>query len=90
MIPLYQPQSLNVSKNLQSSNQILAQEQSVLQTMIENNRRQSFKTLSILQETGVSNTDVSLDFEFGRKRLDHQEVPSSSAGPIDLEPFWNY
>ncbi|KFK25161.1 hypothetical protein AALP_AA8G073900 [Arabis alpina] len=75
-IPLYQPQSLNVSEN-----QILTQEQSVLQAMIlENNRRQSFK-----------NTDVSSDFEFGRKRLDHQEVPSSSsAGPVDVEPFWNY
>ncbi|CAA7026948.1 unnamed protein product [Microthlaspi erraticum] len=88
--PLYQPQSLNISENLQRSNQVLTQEQSVLQEMIENNRRQSFKTLSVSQETGVSNTDVSSDFEFGRKQFDHQEVPSSSAGPVDLEPFWNY
>ncbi|XP_010423179.1 PREDICTED: NAC domain-containing protein 79 [Camelina sativa] len=92
MIPLYQPhQSLNVSENLQSSNPVLTQEQSVLQAMIENNKRQSFKTLNInSQETGASNTDQSSVFEFGRKRFDHQEVPSSSAGPLDLEPFWNY
>ncbi|KAG7554506.1 NAC domain [Arabidopsis suecica] len=90
MIPLYQPQSLNISENLRSSNPVLAQEQSVLQAMMENNRRQNFKTLSISQETGVSNTDSSSVFEFGRKRFDHQEVPSSSSGPVDLEPFWNY
>jgi hypothetical protein len=87
MIPLYQPQSLNISE---SSNPVLTQEQSVLQAMMENNRRQNFKTLSISQETGVSNTDNSSVFEFGRKRFDHQEVPSPSSGPVDLEPFWNY
>ncbi|CAF1880842.1 BnaC02g01470D [Brassica napus] len=79
-IPLYQPHSLHVS------DPVLAQEQSVSQGMFENNRRQSFKTLSISQETGVSNTDI----EFGRKAFDHQEVPSSSTGPVDLEPFWSY
>lgn len=87
-IPLYQPQSLNISENLQSPNPILAQDQSVLQAMIENNRRQSFKNTGGSNEM---NTDISSDFEFGRKRFDHQEVPSSSsAGPVDLEPFWNY
>ncbi|EOA21038.1 hypothetical protein CARUB_v10001372mg [Capsella rubella] len=93
MIPLYQPQySLNVSDNLQGSSPALTQDQSALQAMMENNKRQSFKTLNISQETGAaSNTDnTSSVFEFGRKRFDHQEVPSSSAGPIDLEPFWNY
>ncbi|CAH2073627.1 unnamed protein product [Thlaspi arvense] len=89
-IPLYQPQSLYVTENLQSSSPVLTQEQSVSQTMVENSRRQGFKTLSISQETGVSNTDISSDFEFGRKGFDHQEVPSSSTGPLDLEPFWNY
>ena len=79
-IPLYQPHSLHVS------DPVLAQEQSVSQGMFENNRRQSFKTLSISQETGVSNTDI----EFGRKAFDHQEVPSSSTVPVDLEPFWSY
>ncbi|VVB13627.1 unnamed protein product [Arabis nemorensis] len=80
-LPLYQRQSLNVSEN-----PILTQEQSVLQAMImENNRRQSFKN------TGSSKEMITTDFEFGRKQLDHQEVPSSSsAGPVDLEPFWNY
>ncbi|KAJ0266173.1 NAC domain-containing protein 79 [Hirschfeldia incana] len=63
-IPLYQPQSLNVSENLQSSNPIHT-----------HNRRQSFKTVSNSQETG---------------RFDHQEVPSSSAGPVDLESIWSY
>ncbi|CAH8387502.1 unnamed protein product [Eruca vesicaria subsp. sativa] len=79
-IPLYQTQSLHVS------DPVLTQEQPVSQAMFENNRRQSFKTLSISQETGVSNTDN----EFGRKGFDHQEVPSSSTGPVDLEPFWSY
>lgn len=79
-IPLYLPQSLHVS------DPVLTQEQSVSQAMFENNRRQSFKTLSISQDTGVSNTDI----EFGRRGLDHQEVPSSSTGPVDLEPFWSY
>lgn len=80
-IQLYQPQSLNISDN-----PILTQEQSVLQAMImENNRRQSFKN------TGSSNETITTDFEFGRRQLDHQDVPSSSsAGPVDLEPFWNY
>ena len=49
-IPLYQPQSLQVFENLQSTHQILTQEHSV----------------------------------------SHQEVPSSSAGPIDLESFLSY
>ncbi|CAH8312460.1 unnamed protein product [Eruca vesicaria subsp. sativa] len=79
-IPLYQPQPLHVSEHLQSSNHVLAQEQSVSQAMFDNNRSQSFKTLSISQETRVSNTDVTSEFE----------VPSSSAGPVDLESFWSY
>ncbi|KAF3564137.1 hypothetical protein DY000_02019580 [Brassica cretica] len=49
-IPLYQPQSLQVFENLQSTHQVLTQEHSV----------------------------------------SHQEVPSSSAGPVDLESFWSY
>ncbi|CAN8298621.1 unnamed protein product [Cochlearia groenlandica] len=88
--PLYQPQSLYVSDNLQSSNPILPQEQSVSQAMIDASTRHSLKTLNISQETGVSNTDVSSDFEFGKKGYEHQEVPSSSTCPVDLEPFWNY
>ena len=90
-IPLYQTQSLQVSTNLQSP--VLTQEHSVLHAMIENNRRQSLKTMSVSQETGVStdmNTDISSDFEFGKRRFDSQEDPSSSTGPVDLEPFWNY
>ncbi|KAG2310042.1 hypothetical protein Bca4012_024564 [Brassica carinata] len=83
-IPLYQPQSLHVS------DPVLTQEQPVSQAMFENNRRQSFKTLSISQETGVSNTDTSSGYELGRKEFNHQEVPSSSTGPVDLEPFWSY
>uniref|UniRef100_A0A1J3H292 NAC domain-containing protein n=1 Tax=Noccaea caerulescens TaxID=107243 RepID=A0A1J3H292_NOCCA len=90
-IPLYQTQSLQVSGNLQSP--ILAQEHSVLQAVIDNNRRQSLKTMSVSQETAVStdmNTDISSDFEFGKRRFDPQEDPSTSTGPVDLEPFWNY
>lgn len=88
-IPLYQTQSLQVSGNLQSP--ILGQEHSVLHAMIDNNTRQSLKGMSVSQETAVStdmNTDISSDFEYGKRRA--QEDPSSSAGPVDLEPFWNY
>ncbi|KAL1215062.1 NAC domain-containing protein [Cardamine amara subsp. amara] len=95
--PVYAPCFSNqtdqtqVSGNLQSP--ILGLEHSVLHAMIENNRRQSLKTMSVSQETGVStdmNTDISSDFEFGKRRFDTQEEPSSSTGPVDLEPFWNY
>ncbi|KAJ4900313.1 NAC domain-containing protein 100 [Raphanus sativus] len=88
-IPLYQTQSLQVSGNLQSP--ILGQEHSVLHAMIDNNRRQNLKVMSVSQETAVStdmNTDISSDFEYGKRHA--QEDPSSSAGPVDLEPFWNY
>ncbi|KAG2262887.1 hypothetical protein Bca4012_012564 [Brassica carinata] len=74
-IPLYQPQSLHVSENLQSTNPIHTHEQTVSQAMFGSSRRQSFKTVGILQET---------------RGLDHQEVPSSSAGPVDFESFWSY
>ncbi|CAN6859306.1 unnamed protein product [Brassica oleracea] len=72
---------------------MLAQERSVLQAMIDNNTRQSLKAMSISQETAVStdmNTDTSSDFEYGKRRLNAQEDPSSSTGLVDLEPFWNY
>ncbi|KAG2284339.1 hypothetical protein Bca52824_055559 [Brassica carinata] len=72
---------------------MLAQERSVLQAMIDNNTRQSLKAMSISQETAVStdmNTDTSSDFEYGKRRLNAQEDPSSSIGLVDLEPFWNY
>ncbi|XP_010547773.1 PREDICTED: NAC domain-containing protein 100-like [Tarenaya hassleriana] len=65
----------------------------VLRAMIENRGRQSFKALSVSQETGVSteiNTDISSDFECGKRHFDHRGDPSSSAGPVDLESFWNY
>ncbi|XP_010546158.1 PREDICTED: NAC domain-containing protein 100-like [Tarenaya hassleriana] len=95
-ISLHQTGSIPVSENPQNPNPVLMQEQSVLRAMmmIESRGRHSFKTLSVSQETGVSteiNTDISSDFEFGRRQFDHQEDPSSSVGPLDLdESFWNY
>ncbi|XP_010523113.1 PREDICTED: NAC domain-containing protein 100-like isoform X2 [Tarenaya hassleriana] len=93
-IPLHQSHSVPVSEDLQSPNPDLIQEQTVLRAMmIENSGRQSFKTSSVSQETGVSteiNTDVSSDFEFGLRQFDPREEPSSSAGPADIESFWIY
>ncbi|CAN8237019.1 unnamed protein product [Cochlearia groenlandica] len=85
-----QQQPLYVSESLHSSNPVHTQEQSVLQAMIENNRRISLTTLRNSQEIGGSNVDISSDFGFDRKRYDHQEVPTLSTGQNDLETIWDY
>ncbi|KAI3504669.1 hypothetical protein L2E82_46605 [Cichorium intybus] len=73
------------------------QEQSILKGLIENNGFKLEKEMGTgSQETGLSsemNTEISSvmsNLEMGKRAFEHQEAPSTSVGPMDIECFWNY
>ncbi|XP_062170127.1 NAC domain-containing protein 100-like [Alnus glutinosa] len=99
----YSAQTAPLSGNLQFPGSATMPDHSVLRALLGNqgsNLRQSFKTeremLSVSQETALTtdmNTEISSvmsNLEMGRQSFDHQEAPSTSAGPVDLGNFWGY
>lgn len=97
----YPAQAATVSANLQYPGSVLMQDQ--LRALIENqgsNMKQSFKTeremVSVSQETGLTtdmNTEISSvisNLEMGKRPFNEQEAPSTLAGQMDLDCFWNY
>ncbi|GLU12399.1 hypothetical protein SLE2022_290840 [Rubroshorea leprosula] len=99
----YSAQSAPVPSTLQFPTSVFMQDQSILRALLESNGstlRQSFKTerdiISVSQDTGLTtdiNTEISSvmsNLEMGKRPFDDQDAPSASAGPVDLDSFWNY
>ncbi|KAF5459718.1 hypothetical protein F2P56_019640 [Juglans regia] len=97
----YSTQISTIQGNLQFPGCVGMQDPSILWALHGNqgsNLRQSFKTereiVGVSQETAM-NTDViaeisSLVSNLEMDRRSFQEAPSTSAGPLDLDNFWNY
>jgi len=99
----YSAQTPPLLGNLQFPGSVTMQDHSVLRALLGNqgsNLRQSFKTeremLSVSQETALTtdmNTEISSvmsNLEMGRQSFHHQEAPSTSVGPVDLDNLWSY
>ncbi|KAL5582259.1 hypothetical protein UlMin_014701 [Ulmus minor] len=71
--------------NLQYPDSVLMPELNMLLENHETNLKQRNKT-EFSQETGLS-TDMS---DIAQRSFVDQDDPSSSAGPVDLDCFWNY
>ncbi|KAJ9677450.1 hypothetical protein PVL29_022440 [Vitis rotundifolia] len=101
--PFYSSQAATIPGTLQYPTPFLMQDQPSLRALLENhgsNMRQSQKLeremISVSQETGLStdiNTEISSvvsNLELGKRPFEDQHVPSSSVGPVDLDPLWSY
>ncbi|KAK3440233.1 hypothetical protein EUGRSUZ_B00529 [Eucalyptus grandis] len=103
--PVYPHQAIPVPANWQHpGGSVFMPEHSVLRALLEGtglNARQSARAereaISISQETALTNdlnteiSSVMQDFEMGRRQFeDQQQVPSTLAGPMDVDLLWNY
>lgn len=101
--PFYSSHAATIPGTLQYPTSFLMQDQPSLRALLENhgsNMRQSQKLerdmISVSQETGLStdiNTEISSvvsNLELGKRPFEDQHVPSTSVGPVDLDPLWNY
>nr|UBT01634.1 NAC transcription factor 30 [Litchi chinensis] len=88
------PFSVPSAPSLQLPSSVLLQDQSLLRALLENqgsNMSQAFKRdkeiISVSQDSGLT---VMSNLEMLKRPFDDQEGPSTSAGPVDFDCFWNY
>lgn len=99
----YSPLSVPVSSHALFPGSVFMEDHSILRALIENqgsNLSQSFKTeremISVSQDTGLTadmNPEISSvvsNLEMGKRPFDDHDAPSTSAGPVDFDCFWNY
>lgn len=99
----YSPLSVPVPSHAQFPGSVFMQDHSILRALIENqgsNMSQSFKTeremISVSQDTGLTadmNPEISSvvsNLEMVKRPFNDHDAPSTSAGPVDFDCFWNY
>lgn len=94
-------QNAAVSSSMQFPNSVMLHqhnhEQSILRALLENNGsnlRQSFKTegeTAMNSEVNTGISSVMANLQMGRRPFGDQAQPThATAGPVDVESFWNY
>ncbi|KAI3412413.1 NAC domain-containing protein [Psidium guajava] len=100
---LYPAQSISVPTNLQYPGPVFMPEHPVLRSFLESNglnARQSMRTergpIGFSRDPALAddaNAEISSavqSFEMGRRQFEDRQAPSTSAGQLDVDLFWNY